>query len=282
MFVFLIYFPYKCIHSPFKIHSVFVTDTVAKCSVYLRNLKCIASIHCQHPLENTENANGVTFVTRKLMSREGPIFTNVSKFENIRHLTEISTWKLIGHFAKYHNTLCLSPQISISIVSSFFRDFQWYQEKTNNVYAKFAGTNKEYYGIFRNGLLERFYGHFEKLDISSITTSLVLWFMYATLHSLTHSLRQTTPITLCLTGKCDCIGRALIELKSCTTQSFHIIANESYLVLKSDLNWRVSFCPRSLYCWPSGQILRRHIGEFPAKIHSRWNLQMRDIKKFRK
>ena len=41
----------------------------------------------------------------------------------------------IAHFGKYHNTLCLSPQIlhehcfCISIVSSFSWDLQWSQEK---------------------------------------------------------------------------------------------------------------------------------------------------------
>ena len=29
-----LYFPYKCIHSSFEIHSVFVTVTVATCTVY--------------------------------------------------------------------------------------------------------------------------------------------------------------------------------------------------------------------------------------------------------
>ena len=36
----------------------------------------------------------------------------------------------IGHFGKYHNTLCLSPKFYISIVSSFSWDLQWSQKKT--------------------------------------------------------------------------------------------------------------------------------------------------------
>ena len=72
---FFLYFPYKCLHSSFKIHSVFVTVTVATCSVYLKNL---IAIHCQRPLQkhvnnHTDNVNGVTFVTHKHMSLEGPI-----------------------------------------------------------------------------------------------------------------------------------------------------------------------------------------------------------------
>ena len=61
---------------------------------------------------------------------------------------------IIGHFGKSHNTLCF-PKFCISIVSSFSWDVQWFQEKTNldNAYAKCGGTNKECYGIFRNGLL---------------------------------------------------------------------------------------------------------------------------------
>ena len=44
-------------------------------------LKSITSIHCQRPLQkhvnnHIDNVNGVTFVTRKHMSPQGPIFVN--------------------------------------------------------------------------------------------------------------------------------------------------------------------------------------------------------------
>ena len=39
----------------------------------------------------------------------------------------------IGHFGKYHNTLCLSPTFCISIVSSFSWNLQWSQEKTKAI-----------------------------------------------------------------------------------------------------------------------------------------------------
>ena len=64
---------------------------------------------------------------------------------------------LIGHFQKYHNTLCLSSKIlhkhcfyfllGLTIVS---------RENKNNAYAKFWRTNKEYYGIFESDLLAIF------------------------------------------------------------------------------------------------------------------------------
>ena len=78
---FFLYFPYKCIHSSFEIHSVFVTVTVATCSLYLKNLIAMLFVHSlSTPITKTqttitENVNGVTFVTRKHMSPEGSIFS---------------------------------------------------------------------------------------------------------------------------------------------------------------------------------------------------------------
>ena len=59
----------------------------------------------------------------------------------------------VGHFWKYHNTLCLSPQILHKHCFCFLLGpLQVPGETGNNAYAKFGGTNKEYYGIFRSGL----------------------------------------------------------------------------------------------------------------------------------
>ena len=44
------YFLYKCIHSSFEIHLVFVTVTVATCSVYLKNLIAMLFVHSKHSL----------------------------------------------------------------------------------------------------------------------------------------------------------------------------------------------------------------------------------------
>ena len=64
---------------------------------------------------------------------------------------------LIGHFEKYHNTLCLSPQI-LHLYKHCFQFLLGFtvvpRENKNNAYAKFAGKKKEYYGIFRSGLLK--------------------------------------------------------------------------------------------------------------------------------
>ena len=60
----------------------------------------------------------------------------------------------IGHFQKYHNTLCLSLQILKSIAFIFPWDHSKSQEKMETMFMQnFGGTNKEYYGIFESGLL---------------------------------------------------------------------------------------------------------------------------------
>ena len=48
--------------------------------------------------------------------------------------------KGIGHFQKYHNTLCLSLQNLLLIMVP--------RENKSNTCADCGGTNKEYYGIF--------------------------------------------------------------------------------------------------------------------------------------
>ena len=59
----------------------------------------------------------------------------------------------IGHFEKYHNTFCLFPQILHKHCFQFLLGLTMVPRKNkNNAYAKFGGTNKEYYGIFRSGL----------------------------------------------------------------------------------------------------------------------------------
>ena len=51
-------------------------------------------------------------------------------------------------------TLCLSSQILHNYCSQFLLGFRMVpRENKNNAYAKIGGTNKEYYGIFRNGQL---------------------------------------------------------------------------------------------------------------------------------
>ena len=60
----------------------------------------------------------------------------------------------IGHFEKYHNTLCLSPQILHEQCFQFLLGLTVVPgENKNNAHAKFGRINKEYYGIFQSGLL---------------------------------------------------------------------------------------------------------------------------------
>ena len=61
--------------------------------------------------------------------------------------------QVISHFPKYRNTLCLSPQILHNYCFQFLLGLAVVpRENKDNAYAKFGGTNKEYYGMFRNGL----------------------------------------------------------------------------------------------------------------------------------
>ena len=70
------------------------------------------------------------------------------------------TFLLISQFGKYHNTLCLSPQILHEHCFQFLLGLIMVpRENKNNAYAKFGGTKKEYYGIFRTGLFNRVFNH---------------------------------------------------------------------------------------------------------------------------
>jgi len=60
----------------------------------------------------------------------------------------------IGHFQKYHNTLCLSSQILHRRCLHFLLGLTMVpRENKDNAYAKFWRKNKEYYGIFESGPL---------------------------------------------------------------------------------------------------------------------------------
>ena len=64
-----------------------------------------------------------------------------------------SNHHLIGHFGKYHNTFCLSPEILHKHCFQFLLGLTMVpKENENNAYAKFGGTKKKYYDIFRSGL----------------------------------------------------------------------------------------------------------------------------------
>ena len=83
----------------------------------------------------------------------------------------------IGHFGKYHNILCLYPQILHKHCFQFLLGITMVpRENKNNVYAKFGGTNKEYYGIFRSGLLHGFFSPFPRLENPSLVSEIGLGF----------------------------------------------------------------------------------------------------------
>ena len=50
--------------------------------------------------------------------------------------------KTIGHFGKYHNTLCLSPQILHKHCFQFLLGLTTVPRENNNAYAKFGGQKK--------------------------------------------------------------------------------------------------------------------------------------------
>ena len=83
----------------------------------------------------------------------------------------------IDHCGKYHNTLCLSRQILHKHCSCFLLGpFEDPRETGNrNAYEKFGGTTKEYYGIFRSGLLA-FVWEFEFFDKNEESyASVLIW-----------------------------------------------------------------------------------------------------------
>ena len=85
-------------------------------------------------------------------------------------MSKVHTYS-IGHFGKYHYTLCLSPQILHKHCFQFLSGLTMApRENKNNTYAKFGGqtrsislestmilkiwgTNKEYHGTFQTVLL---------------------------------------------------------------------------------------------------------------------------------
>ena len=65
-----------------------------------------------------------------------------------RYLRSKSYVQTIAHFEKYHNTLCLSPQILHKHCFQFLLGLTMVpRENKNNAYAKFGGTNNKYYGF---------------------------------------------------------------------------------------------------------------------------------------
>ena len=61
---------------------------------------------------------------------------------------------LIGHFGKYHNTLCLSPHILHKLCFQFLLGLTNGPKRIHKqCLCKIWGDNEEYYVFFRNGLL---------------------------------------------------------------------------------------------------------------------------------
>ena len=61
----------------------------------------------------------------------------------------------MGHFQKYHNTLCLPSKILHKHCFQFLMGPTMVpRENKNNAYAKFWRPNKEYYGSFESGLFK--------------------------------------------------------------------------------------------------------------------------------
>ena len=71
------------------------------------------------------------------------------------HRKVFAPFLFTGHFGKYHNTLCLFPQILHKLCFQFLLELTMVpRENKNNAYAKFGWTNKEYNrALFWNVLL---------------------------------------------------------------------------------------------------------------------------------
>lgn len=95
---------------------------------------------------------------------------------------------IIGHCGKYHDTLCFSPKTLHKGCFQFPLGLTMVpRENKNNAYAKFGGTNKEYYGIFRTGL-------FQKLVTMVVCgkSLLVLWYRRTSLGRFLFKYRLST------------------------------------------------------------------------------------------
>ena len=76
---------------------------------------------------------------------------------------------LMGHFGKYHNTLCLYRQMLHKHCFQFLLGLAMVPgENKHNAYAKFGVTNKEYYGIFQNGLFQ-YYGELKIFNLPTLS-----------------------------------------------------------------------------------------------------------------
>ena len=66
----------------------------------------------------------------------------------------VSIIKIMGHFQKYHNTLCFPSKILHKDCFHFLLGLTMVpRENKNNAYAKIWRTNKEYYGVFESTCL---------------------------------------------------------------------------------------------------------------------------------
>ena len=76
-------------------------------------------------------------------------FTEASRLKRDFRKELSALFAHVGHYGKYHNTFCLSPQILHKHCFQFLLGLTMVpRENKKNASAKFGGTNKKYYGIF--------------------------------------------------------------------------------------------------------------------------------------
>ena len=98
----------------------------------------------------------------------------------------------IGQFGKYLNTLCLSPKILHKHCFQFLLGLTMIpRENKNNAYAKFWGKNKEYFGIFRTGLLKIETSTFSDKNCKSAGS----WTRYSLFHRLPYLWSHSNYVT---------------------------------------------------------------------------------------
>jgi len=92
-------------------------------------------------------------------------------------------WKSysIGLFRKYHNTLCLAPQILHKHCFQFLLGLSMVpRENKNNAYARFGGTNKEYCCIFPKWPISLLGGEKKILSITTVSNPSIvpMWWKF--------------------------------------------------------------------------------------------------------
>ena len=148
------FYQIRTCHRCFKLSGflrlVHLCELFENCSIRLSNDSIIFTrpltiYNSSKPINSALFSRALTFSSATYIVKFHSTLT-----ENVAtHRKVFALFLFIGHFGKYHNTLCLFPQILHKHCFQFLLGLTMVpRENKNNAYAKFGWTNKEYNGIF--------------------------------------------------------------------------------------------------------------------------------------